>query len=128
MYKTHNMKLDHVARNICRELRKSQTRAELLFWRKVRNRKYKGLKFYRQYPIFYESNNYESFFIADFYCFEKKAVIEIDGKFHDYRKKEDEERSETLRSLGLKVIRIKNEDIEFDINGVLDKLSSQLNE
>jgi hypothetical protein len=41
---------------------------------------------------------------------------------------EVEELSELLRTLGLKVLRIKNVDIEFDINGVLDKLSSQLNE
>ena len=44
-----------------------------------------GLKFYRQCPIFYEIYNQESFFIADFLCFEKKTVIEIDGKIHAIR-------------------------------------------
>jgi very-short-patch-repair endonuclease len=120
------MKLDHAARNLCKELRKSQTRAELLFWKKVRGRKFSGLKFYRQYPIFYEFNNLESFFIADFYCFEKRTVIEIDGKIHDNRKREDEKRSEILRCLGLKIMRIKIEDIMLDINVVLDKLSTLL--
>ena len=44
-----------------------------------------GLKFYRQCPILYEINNQKSFFIADFLCFEKKTVIEIDGKIHAIR-------------------------------------------
>ncbi len=70
------------------KLRKSQKEAELIFWANVRGRKFKGLKFYRQCPIFYETNNQESFFIADFFCFEKKTVIEIDGKIHDFRKKQ----------------------------------------
>jgi len=72
MSKTHNMKLNHAARDLCKELRKSQTCAELTFWKEVRNRKFMGLKFYRQYPVFYEFNTKESFFIADFYCFEKR--------------------------------------------------------
>jgi very-short-patch-repair endonuclease len=122
------MKVYHAARNLCKELRKSQTRAELLFWRKVRNLKYKGLKFYRQYPILYESASHESFIVADFFCYKKKIVIEIDGNIHEFQKIEDAERTKILKSLGLKVLRIKNEDIEFDINGVLDKLSSQLGE
>lgn len=65
MFKTHNLILDHAARELCRKLRKSQTEAEKIFWKHVRGRKFKGLK----------------------------------------------------------VIRLKNEDIEFDIKGVLKKLS-----
>jgi very-short-patch-repair endonuclease len=123
MFKTHNLILDHAARELCRKLRKSQTEAELIFWTYVRGRKFKGLKFYRQCPIFYETNNQESFFIADFFCFEKKIVIEIDGKIHDFRKKQDLEKLIIIENFGLKIIRIKNEDVEFDIKGVLKKVS-----
>jgi len=123
MFKTDNMILDHAARNLCRKLRESQTSAELKFWERVKSRKFRGLKFYRQFPIFYQINNHESFFIADFFCFEKKTVIEIDGRVHDIRKMEDEERSTILKNLGLSVIRIKNEEIEFDMIGVFKKLS-----
>ncbi len=123
MFKTHNLILDHAARKLCRKLRKSQTEAEQIFWAHVRGRKFKRLKFYRQCPIFYETNNQESFFIADFFCFDIKTVIEIDGKIHDFRYKEDLEKSGILKTLGLKIIKIKNEDIEFDIKGVLKKLS-----
>jgi very-short-patch-repair endonuclease len=126
MFKTDNMILDHAARDLCRKLRKSQTSAELFFWDQVRSRRFKRLKFYRQCPIFYQINNHESFFIADFYCFDKKTVIEIDGKIHDNRNKEDEERSVILRNLGLRVIRIMNDEIQSDMNRVLEKLSSDL--
>lgn len=120
------MILDHAARELCRKLRKSQTEAELLFWTHVRGRKFKRLKFYRQCPIFYEINDQESFFIAHFFCFDIKTVIEIDGKIHDFRYKEDLEKSGILKTLGLKIIRIKNEDIEFNITQVLKNLSSDL--
>ena len=126
MNKTNNLVLNHAARELCRELRKSQTQAEIKFWKHVRDRHFKGLKFYRQYPIFYEINNRESFLIADFFCFDKKTVIEIDGKIHDFKNKRDREKSAILNFLGLKVIRLKNEDIEFDINQVLEKLAFYL--
>jgi very-short-patch-repair endonuclease len=117
------MTLDHTARELCRKLRRTQTRAETIFWEHVRGRKLMGLKFYRQCPIFCEINNQESFFIADFFCFDKKTVIEIDGKIHDIRYKQDAERSAILKDLGLSVVRIKNEDIELNIMRVLEKLS-----
>lgn len=123
MFKTYNLILDHAARELCRKLRKAQTEEEQIFWAHVRGRKFKRLKFYRQCPIFYETNDQELFFISDFLCFEKKTVIEIDGKIHDFRNKEDIEKTTILKSLGLKVIRLKNEDIEFDIKEVLKKLS-----
>ena len=44
MFKTHNMTLDHAARELCRKLRKTQTQAETIFWEHVRGRKFKELK------------------------------------------------------------------------------------
>jgi len=122
MFRTHNMILDQAARELCRELRRKQTRAESIFWKKVRGRKFQGLKFYRQFPIFYEYNNHESFFIADFFCLEKKIVIEIDGIIHNTKFKQDVERTRILNDLGLTVFRIKNEDVETNIKQVLQKL------
>ncbi len=128
MFKTHNMILEHAARDLCRRLRKTQTRAETIFWQHIRNRRFRGLKFYRQCPIFYELNFHESFFIADFLCFEKKLVIEIDGKIHEVQSRQDAERSRILNDLGLRVIRVKNEDIEKDVKMVLKKLAKYLEE
>ncbi len=122
MNRTNNPILYQAAKDLSRELRKSQTKAEKLFWEAVRNRRFKGLKFYRQYPIFYEINNNESFIIADFFCFEKRTIIEIDGKIHQFRKKKDKQRTQILNILGIKVMRFMNEDIEIDLDAVLSEI------
>ena len=123
---SYDPKLRQVATKRCRELRKSQTNAEKIFWEAVRNRKFTGLKFYRQYPIFYDYTGRETFYIADFFCFEKKLVIEIDGTMHDYRKKQDEMRTDIINLLGVEVIRFKNEEIEKNLERVLEKIKKKL--
>jgi len=54
-----------------KELRTNQTAAEELLWKKLRNKQLNGFKFRRQHPLMQ--------FIADFYCYEKKLVVELDG-------------------------------------------------
>jgi very-short-patch-repair endonuclease len=121
-------KLTETAKLICRELRKNPTKAERMFWEMVRNKKFLGKKFYRQYPIFHDLSGKETFFIADFFCFEGKLVVELDGKYHLYRLKEDEERTKILNHLGLEVIRFSNENIIKNINKVVHALEEKLNE
>ncbi len=83
-----------------RKLRKNMTPEEGLLWANFRKRRFKGLKFLRQHPIVYEIiNNRRIFFIADFYCAEKKLVIEVDGKIHDFQKDYDDRRDEILRNM-----------------------------
>ena len=66
-----------------RLLRKNQTPAEVFFWNKVRNRGLFGKKFKRQFIIQHaEILGEKKFYIADFYCYEKSLVVEIDGKIH----------------------------------------------
>lgn len=43
-----------IAKVICRELKKNFTKAERIFWEKVRNRGLYGKKFERQYPTFHD--------------------------------------------------------------------------
>jgi very-short-patch-repair endonuclease len=61
-----------------------------------------------------------TFFIADFYCYERRLVIEVDGKNHDYQKDYDELRTQVIDSLGISVVRVRNEDIENNIDQVLE--------
>jgi len=91
-----------------RELRKNQTKAEAFFWSKVRNRKFNRLKFNRQFVLEYENSSY---FIADFHCFEKKLIVEIDGEIHKYQKDYDQMRENILEQMGYKVIRFTNEEV-----------------
>ncbi len=60
--------------------------------------------------------------IADFYCFEKKTIIEIDGKIHRYRKKKDNLRTQILNSLDIRVLRFHNEDVENELDQVLTEI------
>ncbi|SFV27398.1 endonuclease domain-containing protein [Thermoflavifilum thermophilum] len=99
---------------LARELRKKQTPKEKLLWEELRNRKLNNLKFLRQHPIVYENDLRKGlrFFIADFYCAEKRLVIELDGKVHDFQKAYDENRDLILKQLNLRVLRIKNDELK----------------
>ena len=111
---------------LARELRKNQTAEERLIWLNVRNKRLDGKKFLRQHPIIYEeANSNASFFIADFYCHEHKLILEIDGKIHDYQKDADQQRDWIANQLGLKVLRIKNEEVNSNISLVLDRIRDE---
>ena len=118
--------LKQIAKIRCRELRKNSTKAEQVLWERVRNRKFEGKKFNRQFPIFYDLLGKETFFIADFYCHEEKLVVELDGKIHDNTVEHDKLRTGIINSLGIRVIRFKNEDVERNINDVLLKISKDM--
>lgn len=119
-------KLAEVAKVVCRELRKNSTKAERLFWGKVRNKKFLGKKFYRQYPIFHDITGKETFFVADFFCFSDKLIIELDGKYHQYRLKEDAQRTEILNHLSLTVLRFSNEEIVNNPESVMLEIKKHL--
>ena len=100
------------------DLRKNMTMAESLLWDELRNKKI-GFKFRRQHSI--------GIYIIDFYCVEKKLIIELDGKVHLKNKDYDKERDNYLKSLSINVIRIKNEEVGRDIREVIDKIKVKLN-
>ena len=123
---SNDQRLRIVAKKVCRDLRRNQTAAEKKFWDAVRNRKILGYKFYRQYPIFYDYIGKETFFVVDFYCHQRKVVVEIDGKIHKYKKERDRFRTFLINMLGIKVIRYQNEEIENNIEMVLEDLKRKL--
>jgi cyclase len=100
-------------------LRAKPTEAEKRLWEHIRNKKL-GVKFRRQHPIFK--------YIADFYCHERKLVIEIDGKYHleDVQKEHDKLRSEDMLQFGIKVIRFNNEEVLNNIDEVIKKIKNLL--
>ncbi|MDD2656063.1 MAG: endonuclease domain-containing protein [Patescibacteria group bacterium] len=103
----------------CRILRINQTRCESILWNCLRNRRFYNLKFYRQYPIKFIFDKKINYFIADFYCHERKLIIEVDGKVHEFQKDYDNMRENVLKEMGIKIIRFTNEEIEENINKVL---------
>ncbi|MCK3684024.1 endonuclease domain-containing protein [Maribellus sp. YY47] len=119
------MSNNHTPISRARKLRREMTEEELILWQKLRGRKFLGLKFLRQHPIIYDRiNNEPKYFIPDFYCAEKKLVIEVDGKIHEFQKGRDRKREEILNGAGLCILRIKNEEIENDVFTVLKKIEA----
>lgn len=82
-------------------------------WSVLRNRKINNLKFRRQFKI----GNY----IVDFVCLKAKLIIELDGGHHSEQKnrKADEARQRILESLGYKVLRFWNNDIDGNLEGAV---------
>jgi len=116
-----------IVKKRARELRRNATRSEAILWNELRNRKLHGYKFLRQHPIVY--NPYGSgvkYFVADFYCDNKKTVIELDGPIHENNLEYDQFRDEEMMNLGLHILRMKNEELQ-NINDVLKKIETYLN-
>lgn len=101
-----------------KELRKSLTKEEYQLWFYLKNKNL-GFKFRRQHGI--------GPYIVDFYCKEKNLVIELDGSQHIEAKEYDKERDLYLQTLGIKVIRFWNSEIENNIEGVLIKIKKEIN-
>ena len=109
-----------------RELRNCLTESEILLWDELKNRKLSGYKFLRQHPIIYKGDLIRlNYFIADFYCSSKKAVIELDGPIHDEREDYDQFRDGELINLGIHILRIKNDELK-NMNEVLVNIKSFL--
>ncbi len=113
--------------SFARQLRKNQTLAEKIFWEKVRNRKLFNKKINRQFIV--EHSNVQGnkqFFIVDFYCHEKKLIIELDGKIHEYQINYDLERTRILQEMGFHILRFKNEEVMYHWEDVEHKLKEVL--
>ncbi|MBQ8430584.1 MAG: endonuclease domain-containing protein [Clostridia bacterium] len=100
-----NSKLKSLSNNLRKNATKQENKLWYLFLSKHK------IKFCRQYII----GNY----IVDFYCQSKKIAIELDGGQHyeEEALKYDNERTNFLNGLGVRVLRFTNTDIEknFDL-------------
>jgi very-short-patch-repair endonuclease len=106
---------------IARMLRKNQTESEKVFWQLIRNRGLLGKRVLRQHPIRFLYFGRKRFFVADFYCPDKRLVIELDGKIHEFQKDYDELRTYIINQLGYQVIRVANQEL-LDIENLKENL------
>ncbi|HWZ35245.1 MAG TPA: endonuclease domain-containing protein [Mucilaginibacter sp.] len=112
--------------SFCRMLRQQETPAEKLLWSLLRNRQLVKHKFLRQYPICVSAYGYSRYYIPDFYCHEAKLVIEADGPIHLLKQGYDKNRDLVLDSLGLTILRFKNDEILNNTEEVLNKIIKHL--
>ena len=105
---------------LARRLRQKETWAEKLLWRWLRDRRFTGYKFRRQYPI----GNY----VLDFFCEEAELNIELDGGQHGLpdRQKHDAEREKFLRTRGIKTLRFWNSYLRRNRQSVRDTIFNEL--
>jgi len=110
---------------IAKILRKRMTRAEIILWQELRNKKL-GMKFRRQMPFVFGIYRY----VADFYCPQRKLIIEIDGGIHNAPevKEIDIFREDIFNLSGYKIIRFNNEEIEYDIKNVIKRIKEMIKE
>ncbi|CAD0219562.1 MULTISPECIES: endonuclease domain-containing protein [Planktothrix] len=92
-----------------KQLRREMTPEEKILWEQLRRNNLNGLHFRRQQII--------DGFIVDFYCHQAQLVIEMDGEIHDLQVESDQERDAILTARGLKIFRIKNQEIRQNLQG-----------
>ena len=63
-------------------------------------------------------------YVADFYCYEAKLVIELDGSQHFEPEKAQKDRARTayFHTLGIRVLRFANNDIDQNFIGVYERI------
>ncbi|KAB2823217.1 endonuclease domain-containing protein [Aliivibrio finisterrensis] len=93
-------------------LRNDMPSAEKKLWFYLR-KKQLGVKFRRQHGI--------GKYVVDFFCSERKLVIELDGDSHFSIKtqKYDEIRNLFMKNLGVRVVRFTNQDVLDNCDNVL---------
>lgn len=106
--------------HLSKVLRKNMTPWERKLWYEFL--KDYPIKFYRQRPI--------GDYIVDFYCASKNLVIELDGSGHytAEQKMKDAERTEFLERVGLRVMRISNNDVYSNFEGICEAIDRVVNE
>lgn len=83
-------------------------------------------EFLRTYPIRFQRQKAIGNYIADFYCAKAKLVIELDGGGHyePEQKEYDAKRTEFLNSLGIRVARFRNSDVDRKFTGVCKRIDA----
>ena len=101
-----------------RQLRKNMTAEERILW----------YQYLRNYPVKFYRQRTMGHYIVDFYCAKARLVVEIDGSQHYEDQGLDYDRARTafLEGLGLKVLRVPNNEIWKNLRGVCEAIDEQV--
>jgi very-short-patch-repair endonuclease len=107
--------------DLAKRQRRALVNAEASVWRALRDRRCANFKFRRQVPI----GNY----IADFICFEKRLLIEIDGPSHEHEDqiRRDACRDDWFRREGFRVLRLSNDLVIGSPDLAIQRIEAALN-
>ena len=78
--------------------------------------------FLRDYPVRFLRQKVIDNYIADFYCHDARLIIELDGSQHyeEQNATRDQIRTEQIEQRGLMVIRIPNNEVMRNFQGVCE--------
>ena len=102
--------------NNAKALRKNMTKKERHLW----------YDFLKDYPVKFYRQKVMGKYIVDFYCSKADLVIELDGSqhFEENGIQYDSQRDEYLKSYGLDILRIPNNEINTNFDGVCEYLDN----
>ena len=114
MDRKHNKSLIFNAK----ELRNNMTKEERHLW----------YDFLKDYPVRFSRQKILGKYIVDFYSASAKLIIELDGSqhFEESGQKYDLIRDEYLKSYGLSIIRVPNNEINENFDGVCKYLDKEI--
>lgn len=97
--------------------RKQAPNAERTLWLRLRDQRFLGMAFRRQYRV--------GPFVLDFYCPEARLGIALDGDIHFVgdAAQRDALRQQWIDGAAIKVVRIMNSDVLEGMDGVLDAIA-----
>ena len=99
-----------------REMRREPTEPEKRLWAKLSRSQLGGYKFRRQSVV--------GPFIVDFLCPQKALIVEVDGDTHAAGS--DDRRDAALAVMGYQIIRISNQEVMRNIDGVCEAVLGAL--
>ncbi len=92
------------------------TRQEVKLWQHLRQLRKRGFHFRRQVPI--------KNFIVDFACYHPRVIVERDGSQHSMspHRLRDTIRDAKLEADGFKIVRVWNNDVDINLEGVFEQI------
>ena len=102
------------------ELRRNMTKEERHLW----------YDFLKGYPVPFKRQYSVGIYYADFYCYQAKLIVELDGSQHwePEKVKSDAERTAYLQTQGFLVLRFSNRDIWERFRGVCEAVDAAVQE
>ena len=112
------MQKNEKMKSFAQDLRKNATKEEKSLW----------YQYLRKHPVQFRRQCVLGQYIVDFYCSKARLIVELDGSQHfDAAGMEyDTERTQYLESLGLKVLRFSNTDINRNLRGVCQQIDNEI--
>ena len=108
---------EEFAQRLVKPLRYNMTEAETRLWHALRGRRFENHKFRRQAAI--------GSYVVDFVCYAQRLIVEVDGSQHE-DSSHDRKRDAWLKGEGFQVVRIWNNYVLQNLDGVLSMISDAL--